>query len=410
MASERATIQGIVDRLADLLGRPTAVDDPSFQLLFHSPQRGPLDDVRIRSILDRDAPSDAKEWVRAQGVAEAVGVQRLDGAPHVGMLPRAFAPIRHDGRLLGYLWVIDPDGTLGTSHDDHVAQAVRELAPLLYRRRARDVLDRRHRRAAVLDLLDESGTVRETAARRLRDGHAVRAAGEVAALVAEIVVPVGGGYSTAELVALETGLERARARSATVDLVHVTEGPRAFVVVSGPVGSTQDVPQLAARLQALLSSTVRPHRVVVGIGSTRRDLVDVHESHTEAAVVTRVLTRVPGEGDVAHHDDLGAYGVVARLPAVELRPGLMPASFRRLIAADEPDLVATLESFLDEGGDVVATAARLHLHRSSVYGRLRRIEARTGRSLGDGRARLELHVGLAVARFLGLWPRPDVGG
>ncbi|GAA3845987.1 hypothetical protein GCM10022226_81820 [Sphaerisporangium flaviroseum] len=59
----------------------------------------------------------------------------------------------------------------------------------------------------------------------------------------------------------------------------------------------------------------------------------------------------------------------------------------------------TLEAYLDSGGDAQGTAEAAHLHRTSLYYRLRRIEEITGRDLRDGRARLELHLALKLARW-----------
>ena len=50
------------------------------------------------------------------------------------------------------------------------------------------------------------------------------------------------------------------------------------------------------------------------------------------------------------------------------------------------------------GGDAQATAARLSLHRSSLYYRLDRISAFLGIDLGDGLGRLGLHLALKSER------------
>ena len=401
MVAEHTRIQEVVDGLAVRLGRPTAIDDPDFRLLFHSPQHGPLDEVRVRSILDRDSPSAAKDWVRAQGVADAHGVQRLPGAEDVGMLPRAYTPIRHDGRLLGFLWIIDAEATLGAEHDEEVQRAARDVAPLLYRQRARDVLDRHRRRVAVLSLLDESAVVRDRAVRQLVDGQVVRPGTQVVALVVEVVVEEGAALTTSDTVALEMAIERTRARTTDHDVLHAIDGAEAVVILGRRPGATgADADVVAASLQADLAGALRPHRVVVGRGMPRPDVRDVRDSHVEAVLTARALARVPALGDVLHHDALGAHAVLARLPDEAVTPQLVPASVRRLLGADEPDLHETLAVFLDRAGDVAATAAALHVHRSTVYGRLRRIEQLSGRRLDDGEARLELQLGLAVARWV----------
>ena len=52
----------------------------------------------------------------------------------------------------------------------------------------------------------------------------------------------------------------------------------------------------------------------------------------------------------------------------------------------------------------LSTAEALFLHRASLYYRLQRIEELTGASLKSGSDRLALHLGLKLARLLGVHP------
>ena len=91
--------------------------------------------------------------------------------------------------------------------------------------------------------------------------------------------------------------------------------------------------------------------------------------------------------------DLGAYrGILDGRPNVGVLAGLGAAG------ASAAMLEHTLETYLDLGGDVQATAARLNLHRSSLYYRLDRTAALLGADLADGRTRLALHLALKARR------------
>jgi DNA-binding PucR family transcriptional regulator len=61
--------------------------------------------------------------------------------------------------------------------------------------------------------------------------------------------------------------------------------------------------------------------------------------------------------------------------------------------------VTTARVVLDHGGDVTAAAAVLHLHRTTLYYRLDRIEELTGVDLRDGRARTDLQLALWLAAY-----------
>ena len=64
-----------------------------------------------------------------------------------------------------------------------------------------------------------------------------------------------------------------------------------------------------------------------------------------------------------------------------------------------PVLMHTLETYLDLAGDARRTAARLSLHRTTLYYRLNRIAALLGADLGDGLTRTDLHVALKRRRL-----------
>ena len=56
---------------------------------------------------------------------------------------------------------------------------------------------------------------------------------------------------------------------------------------------------------------------------------------------------------------------------------------------------------LDNGGDVTASAAELHIHRTTLYYRLDRIEALTGVNLRLAAGRDDLHLALQLAAYRG---------
>lgn len=64
----------------------------------------------------------------------------------------------------------------------------------------------------------------------------------------------------------------------------------------------------------------------------------------------------------------------------------------------KPELLPTLEAFLEHGARKTETARELQLERQSLYHRLDRIEAIVGADLSDGVARLRLHLALRALR------------
>jgi DNA-binding PucR family transcriptional regulator len=89
------------------------------------------------------------------------------------------------------------------------------------------------------------------------------------------------------------------------------------------------------------------------------------------------------------------------VPEHALTADLYPAPLRRLLEQAPNDcLVETLETYLECCGDATRTATELHIHRSTLYYRLDRIQTITGVDLHDGRHRLALHLGVKLRHVL----------
>ncbi|WP_249044703.1 PucR family transcriptional regulator [Crossiella equi] len=72
-------------------------------------------------------------------------------------------------------------------------------------------------------------------------------------------------------------------------------------------------------------------------------------------------------------------------------------------------LLETLTAFLDHGGGIQRTTETLHIHRATLYQRLKRIQQITGCDLDSGEDRLMLHLGLKL-RLLAAAYRDHLGG
>lgn len=146
--------------------------------------------------------------------------------------------------------------------------------------------------------------------------------------------------------------------------------------------------------------------VRAGVGPVVGGLLDVHRSFRLARRTWRTLWLDPlAHGPVGSWDDTGLDGLLAMLPLESMTADDLPRSVRGVLAAGPaPELLRTLETYLDCGADAQRTAAVLHIHRSTFYYRLDRLKERLGLDLDDGRLRSELHVGLRAARLAGLLP------
>ncbi|MEU4766133.1 helix-turn-helix domain-containing protein [Actinosynnema sp. NPDC023794] len=99
-------MQELLDELSRVLGRGVSVDDVAGRVVAHSAQTDDVDQARVRAILARRVPADVAAWQEQHGVATATGPVRVPGNAALGFGQRVGFPLRHNGVLVGYLWVL----------------------------------------------------------------------------------------------------------------------------------------------------------------------------------------------------------------------------------------------------------------------------------------------------------------
>jgi len=104
-------------------------------------------------------------------------------------------------------------------------------------------------------------------------------------------------------------------------------------------------------------------------------------------------------------DALGSWHLIAAAPpdlaVADVHPGAEVLARQR-----RPDLMITARAVLDHGGDVARASARLHIHRTTLYYRIERIEALTGVNLKTSPQRDALHMALRLAAYRQAGPLP----
>ncbi|WP_433257157.1 PucR family transcriptional regulator [Streptosporangium sp. CA-135522] len=341
-------VQDLLDSLAMIVGRGMAVDDPEGRVVAHSVHHGEVDQVRAQAILSRSVPAEVGAWQEAHGVATTREPVRVPANPALGMAARLCVPLLHRGRRVGSLWVIEGHGPLTSEEQE---------------RTVRDA-------AAIAALLDDGGGSHTL--RRLLRGEitAPRAAGVLGEGPLRVLAVRGDRGGLGEAV----GDELARMRR-----------PPAFAILDRHAVLLLDSDEDASALAESLAARAHGR---VGISALHPGLESIREAHGQAVAAARAAAAEPGLGPVARWPDLGVYRLLAEPAAGPLGP-----------LREHPALVVTLEAYLDRGGDAQETARMLHLHRTSLYYRLTRIEELTGRNLKDGSHRLEMHLALKLARW-----------
>jgi hypothetical protein len=382
-----------VDALAERVGRSALLDDAAMTPLAYSRQDSELDAVRRASILLREVPAAARSALLEHGVDRAQGAVRTPAFPAIGLAPRLCVPVRADGELLGYLWLID-DGL----DADAVAAATATANEAAQRL---DGLVRRRERELVADLVSADPARAQRAIDALSpERHA--SPGAWAVCVVSVVPDSHAGRDW-----IERNLRRLQRLHGRDAALWSADGAHHIVLLAtGSPAWDGRGSRAASGLEYLLADDPsRPPgaRACIGVGDDLAELGQTASSYRRALTALRVArSRVLGDGVL--WDDLGPFRLLARLDPSVIDD--LPTGLTRLLEADPGPLTRTLELYLDLGGDARAAAAALRVARGTLYYRLRRIDEITGYRLDDGLDRLALHAGLKLLRLA----RPAGGG
>lgn len=381
-----ADLQDLVDEASTLLEAPVTLEDRRFRLLASGAHPGGADPVRVETVLGRGSGPRTREWFESFGIAHARRPVHVSADPQQGIAARLCLPARWHDVVQGYLWAIEPPDGLAPERvraaEDLAAHAGEVLARLTSRRRETERL--------VLDLLEPTAVGSGAAARELADDLALPPGARAAVAV---IGAAPGVALRADQVLGPGGLPRR---------VGVAErgGDLVLVIPAGPSAATTEVTEIVETALAGLDRMGSPG-AVAGIGD---DVALAHAatSYRRARAALRVMRpATTGEDDppaalrVHPWDSLGIRRLLGGEAGDELVEAVRTPAVADLLSAPA-ELVETAQVYLDEAGSVAATAARLGLHRQSIYHRLQRIETVTGLDLSRGRDRLELHLGLLV--------------
>lgn len=386
-----ASVQDLVDDLADALRRPVALEDRRWRLLAYSAHTELEDRVRQASILARAAPPRVAAWLDTLGLESAGDVVDTPANAAIEMGPRTAAPVRHEGALLGVVWVIPGPVALDERERLMLRDTARAAADALWAARAGG--GEAHARIAALlgELLDDPDPgVRTRAASELAARQGWSRSGDFALAVMDAP---GDPDAAAEI------LERARRRWHADDLVWR---------VRGAVGTAVAHLGGARRPDALARALVDAGAAHAAASGVLPDLAAAREGVGGAAAALVALQHVPSLGRWGSVDGMGAWPRVARLWDAAGRPAA-PAPLPALLGAPRGsgvELVGALEAVLDCGGDVAAAARVLHVHRATLYRRLARVQELTGLDLTRGDDRLHAHLAVRMWRLAG---SPDLG-
>ncbi|MGH2988647.1 MAG: PucR family transcriptional regulator [Solirubrobacterales bacterium] len=198
---------------------------------------------------------------------------------------------------------------------------------------------------------------------------------------------------------------RALRASSRGSLVGSRDGEPAEVAAIVPGAGEDELGRAAAVMERELTASLGGFALTVGRSRWTADPVDLYRAGKEALLATNV-----GEAEghaLLAFEDTGAYRLL--LPAMSEDPGELERFYEETVAPlvvydeqYETELLATVETFLDNDGNVTPTAERLFTHRHTVRYRLERVRELSGHDISSTEGRERLGLGLKAMRVLGI--------
>jgi DNA-binding PucR family transcriptional regulator len=249
-------------------------------------------------------------------------------------------------------------------------------------------------------------------------GRRVTDRGDIAARAAELGADIeaGGGVVIARATphAAQTGDWRARVltvaqralrAAASGTLAALGEGEGAEVTAIVPARDTEILNRAATASLRELDASLGGFAISVARSRWARDPVDLYRAGKEAMLAANV-----GEAEgieLLAFEDTGSYRLL--LPAMSEDEGELERFYGETVAPlaaydeqYETELVNTVETFLENDGNVTPTAEELFTHRHTIRYRLERVRDLSGHDISSTEGRERLGLGLKAMRVLGI--------
>jgi len=190
-------------------------------------------------------------------------------------------------------------------------------------------------------------------------------------------------------------------------LASALDGEGGEVATLLPGTDAAQIERAARSIEEELRSSLSGFALTVGFSRHAAAADGLYRAGKEALLAANV-GESEGRSPLAF-EETGAYRLL--LPAMSEDPAELERFFDETVAPlaayddqYETELVATVEAYLDNNGNVTPTAETLFTHRHTIRYRLERVRELCGHDLSSTEGREKLGLGLKAMRVLGIQP------
>jgi DNA-binding PucR family transcriptional regulator len=399
-------VEELVEKIGATLSRGVSVEDLDGVLLAYSSNQSEADHVRVRFLLSKKVPADVSDWQLSHGISSSVHPIAVLANTELGMHGRVCVPLLVRGFRVGYLWVQQ-------KADEQMETATEIIGQLP------EVQDRLDRLASLL--LDSNTSESEHRSGREQE-FLLACAGDQRAiavmsgwlevfgrgpwrLVTALDIPAATGVSNSASEAPDpqaaTVIRRIAALRATIGIGAALFSAGAAthsVILFRSSAKGQEHAGVLDRYRADFSkrSGLPARRIVFGVSEPFSNPRQLSEAYRQAKLAAQATAVDPKLGEIVDCRATGAYQLLSGHTwdqQISINLGLVEAY------DVNNELLPMLELLYENDGSVQDVADRLHLHRSSIYGRLRRLQSMLPGDPLTGQIRLELHLAIKARRW-----------
>jgi DNA-binding PucR family transcriptional regulator len=392
------SLESLADRIREELNCPVTIEDESHNLLAYSTHDPQTDSARIATIIGRRVPDHVVQALWRDGIIprlmESDEPVRIAPIADIGLGGRLAVSIRHQGNVLGYIWVQET----GEALDDEDVHFLRQAAQVAREKLLRLKLTTRKAQQSYWELFRQllAGQIKSDASAREKASKLGMALPDVYQIS---VLQFQADIS--EMIHQQIHYFLTSTRRVRVAF-HLVDGHR-LILLAAPGEQTE---RLHTEIYEILREPMRqrfdlwPERE--GCGSPYADYSMVARSYEEALTVLRVAGKLPEAVNIVQYSDLGIYRYLPRLSEERIAHPADNANLRKLRLYDQEhgsNLLQTLETYLDCDSQPKAAAEALHVHANTLKYRLGRIEEIGSIDLGQMKQKATLFLELKLNRF-----------
>lgn len=391
---EGGGLKHLTEKLAELLGHSVSIETERFDAIAthnltdvdearrYTQLHGRTDPRLVTALEDRGILPQIRKNMRPL---------HLDAMPDVGLeMERILAPIVVHGEIYGFMWVIADEHKL-SEIDMMAIESGSTIAALMMLYQESVQSAEASLKGSLISQLIQGNAGRETILTDTSMRYGVDLRSPYVMMMVECQM---------------NGSQKLASLYRSINQMIATDGWQAVVgQFAGQIvvlaQDNEHLKALAARVQerVALSKLCGDTTPRVGVSGLQQGADKVSCAYEQCQDVLTITGRIETAGRVFYFSELGYLHTLYHAGASSLDGNPYVPLLRRLLDEKQADLFRTLEAYLDSGGNGVATAEALHIHRSTLNYRLQRIFQISDVNLQDPTIRTNLQIALKLMRL-----------